>query len=110
MVNNHLGEVRELDGAWVWMDGVVPQPWTHDGVFYHAQYALTRSQFQRLVQGPGPAIGGRLGKARAGGRSPHVYRTMGDGQCGSWRLGPQVSGRWLIFCFTLSHRVVWTVD
>ena len=61
MVNNHLGEVRELDGAWVWMDGEVPKPWTHDGVFYHAQYALTRSQFQKLqVQRPGPAYGGEL--------------------------------------------------
>ena len=38
----------------------MPKPWTHDGVFYHAQYALTGSQFQSLVQGPGPAIGGEL--------------------------------------------------
>ena len=55
MVNNHLGEVRELDGAWVRMDGEVPKPWTDEGrVFYHAQYALTRSQFQKLSQ-DGPA-------------------------------------------------------
>ena len=36
MVNNHAGQVRELDGVWVRMDGEVPKPRTHDGAFYHA--------------------------------------------------------------------------
>ena len=60
MVNNHLGEVREIDGGWVWQEGEVPL----NKVFYNPQYAVHMSQWWEWLQDQKkrkeqqPAIGG----------------------------------------------------
>ena len=62
MVNNHLGEVREIDGAWVRQEGAVPL----SKVFYNSQYAINRQQYmewlahQRARKAEQPALGGEL--------------------------------------------------
>ena len=53
MVNNHLGELREIDGSWNRHDGVVPL----SRVFYNAQYAINDEQFREWSQHQ-PAVGG----------------------------------------------------
>ena len=59
MVNNHLGEVREIDGAWVRHDGPLPL----DSTYYNPQYAITKRQWRDWMGGKGrpePAVGGSV--------------------------------------------------
>jgi hypothetical protein len=50
MVNNHVGEIREIDGAWVRHGGVMPTPESHPHA-YNCQYALNRSQYSQARKG-----------------------------------------------------------
>ena len=52
MVNNHVGEVREIDGAWVRHDGETPKSM----VFFNPQYAINWRQWHMHRPGVGSGV------------------------------------------------------